>query len=97
MKPARLCHTELLPAALASAAPKYTLKPDSSVFVDDPFALRGDGKALAWIATDGANVATLHLSELGGTDTKSDVKIEHAPVTATAIRWLSATRVLVVA
>jgi hypothetical protein len=81
----------LVCSALASAAPLYTLKP-SGAFVDDAFALRGDGKALAWIATDGAALATLHLSELGG----SDVKIDRAPTTATAVRWLSPTRVLVV-
>jgi hypothetical protein len=73
------------------AAPSYTIKTDSSVFIDDPFALRSDGKALAWISTDGAALATLHLSELGGAETK----IERAPVTATALRWLSPTRVLV--
>jgi hypothetical protein len=83
----------ILPAAvIAAAAPRYTLKSDSSVFVDDPFALRADGKAIAWIATDGANLATLHLSELGGADTK----IEQAPTTATSVRWLSPTRVLVI-
>jgi hypothetical protein len=83
----------ILPAAvIAAAAPKYTLKSDSSVFVDDPFALRADGKAIAWIATDGANLATLHLSELGGTDTK----IDQAPTSATTLRWLSPTRVLVI-
>jgi hypothetical protein len=81
----------LVGSALASAAPLYTLKP-SDAFVDDAFALRGDGKALAWIATDGAALATLHLSELGG----SDVKIDRAPTTAIAVRWLTPTRVLVV-
>jgi hypothetical protein len=74
------------------AAPKLTIKPDSSVFIDDPFDLRSDGKALAWIATDGAASATLHLSEIGG----ADVKIERAPANAVAVRWLSPTRVLVI-
>ena len=83
----------ILPAAvIAAAAPKYTLKPDSSVFIDDPFALRADGKAVAWIATDGASLATLHLSDLGG----SDIRIDQAPTSATAVRWLSPARALVV-
>ncbi len=88
----RLLPLALLVPLVASAEPKFTVKPDSSVFVDDPFALRTDGKALAWIATDGANSATLHLTELGG----ADVKVEQAPTTATAIHWLSPARVLVV-
>jgi hypothetical protein len=75
-----------------SFAPLFTLKPEADLFVDDAFALRGDGKAVAWIATDGAAQATLHLSELGG----KDVKIDRAPTTPTAVHWLSPTRVLVV-
>jgi len=83
----------LLPLLLSALlAPVQTLKPDSSAFVDDPFALRDDGKALAWIATDGAANAALHLTELGG----ADVKIDRAPTTATQVRWLSPTRVLCV-
>jgi hypothetical protein len=81
-------------AATASAAPAPLQKYDAggAGFIDDAFALRDDGKAIAYITTDGATAATLHLADLGG----SDVQISGAPLDAVAVHWLSPTRVLVV-
>ena len=56
------------------------------------YALRDDGKAIAYITTDGATSATLHLADVGG----NNVKVGGAPVDALAVAWLSPTRVLVV-
>ncbi|HWE29257.1 MAG TPA: hypothetical protein VHB97_14710, partial [Polyangia bacterium] len=61
-------------------------------FIDDAYALRDDGKAIAFITTDGATAATLHLADLGG----NDVKIAGAPVDAVGLAWLSPTRVLII-
>lgn len=61
-------------------------------FIDDAIALRDDGKAIAFLVTDGATNATLHLAELGGTD----VKISGAPTDAVGVEWTSPTRVLVI-
>ena len=85
----------LLAASPVSAAPPTPLQRFDAAgagFIDDAVALRDDGKAIAFITTDGATTATLHLADLGG----SDVKIAGAPTDVTAIYWLSPTRVLVV-
>ena len=79
-------------SALAAPAPVQRFASDGSGFIDDAFALRADGKAVAYITTDGATTATLHLADLAGTD----VKVAGAPVDAVAIDWISPTRVLVV-
>ncbi|HEY2743956.1 MAG TPA: hypothetical protein VGL86_05020 [Polyangia bacterium] len=63
-----------------------------SGFIDDAYALRDDGKAIAYVTTDGATTATLHLAEVGG----KSVEVAGAPVDALALAWLSPTRVLVV-
>src|SRR3954465_14966903 len=85
----------LLAASPVSAAPPAPLQRFDAAgagFIDDAMALRDDGKAIAFITTDGATSATLHLADVGG----SDVKVAGAPIDATAIHWLSAARVLVV-
>lgn len=84
----------LLASTAAAAAPTPLARYDAGGggFIDDPFALRTDGKALAYITTDGATQATLHLAEVGG----SDVKVAGAPTDAIALYWLSPTRVLLV-
>lgn len=90
-----LLATVLVVAGSAWAAPPAAIQrfdAGSAGFIDDPFALRADGKAVAFIVTDGATTATLHLAELGGTD----VKIEGAPTDAIGIEWLSPTRVLAI-
>ncbi|MCU1282246.1 MAG: hypothetical protein JWM53_5792, partial [bacterium] len=79
-------------SALASPAPIQRYDAGGSGFIDDAFALRADGKAIAYISTDGATSAALHLADLGGTD----IKIAGAPIDAVAVEWLSPTRVLVV-
>jgi hypothetical protein len=87
--------TVVLLAASAWAAPPAPLQrfaAGDAGFIDDPFALRDDGKAVAYVVTDGATTATLHLAELGG----SDVKIAGAPVDTVGLEWLSPTRVLVI-
>lgn len=86
----------LLSGAAALAAPPTPLARydagSPGLFIDDAFALRGDGKALAFLTTDGATGATLHLADVGGTD----VKVAGAPVDAQALYWLSPGRVLIV-
>jgi hypothetical protein len=78
--------------ALAAPAPVQRFDSDASGFIDDAFTMRADGKAVAYITTDGATTATLHLADLGGTD----VKVPGAPIDAVGIEWMSPTRVLVV-
>lgn len=89
------CAIALASASALAAAPAPLARYDagaSGAFIDDPIALRDDGKAIAFITTDGATTATLHLADVGG----SDVKIAGAPVDAVAIHWLGPARVLVV-
>jgi hypothetical protein len=83
----------LVAAATANAAePLLTAKPPQEAFIDDPFALRADGKAVAWIATDGASSAWLHLSEIGA----AEKVVPNLPATPVAVHWLAPARVLVV-
>jgi hypothetical protein len=84
----------ILVAAGASAAPAPLARFDAGGvgFIDDGYALRDDGKALAYITTDGATTATLHLVDIGG----SDIKIQDAPIDTVAIQWLGPGRILVV-
>lgn len=86
--------TLLLTAGLVLAAPAPVQRLDAGGdgFIDDGYALREDGKAIAYITTDGATTATLHLVDVGG----KDVKVAGAPIDAVAVAWLSPTRVLVV-
>jgi hypothetical protein len=86
--------TVLLAAGGALAAPAAVQRLDagSDGFIDDGYALRDDGKAIAYITTDGATSATLHLADVGG----NDVKVAGAPIDALAVAWLSPTRVLVI-
>ena len=78
--------------ALAAPAPLQRFDAGSDGFIDDGYALRDDGKAVAYITTDGATAATLHLADIGG----KEVKVAGAPIDALAVAWLSPTRVLVV-
>jgi hypothetical protein len=59
-------------------------------FIDDAYALRDDGKAIAYITTDGATAATLHLAEVGG----KNVEVAGAPTDALAVAWLTPAKVL---
>ena len=82
----------VLGGAVAAAAPIAHWDAGAGGFIDDGYALRSDGKAAAFITTDGATKATLHLADVGGTDTT----IEGAPIDASAIYWLGPARVLIV-
>src|SRR6185312_4316505 len=86
--------TLLLSAGVALAAPAAVQRLDAGGdgFIDDGYALRDDGKAIAYITTDGATAATLHLVEVGG----KEAKVAGAPIDALAVAWLSPTRVLVI-
>jgi hypothetical protein len=90
----------VLSGAVALAAPIAHWDAGADGFIDDGYALRDDGKAVAFITTDGATKATLHLVELGGPETKPETKpetrIEGVPIDATAIYWLGPARVLIV-
>jgi hypothetical protein len=79
-------------SALAAPTALQRLDAGHDGFIDDAYALRDDGKAVAYITTDGASAATLHLAEVGG----NNVNIAGAPIDASAVVWLSPTRVLVV-
>src|SRR5579871_2936930 len=91
----------LLPFAalvLAQAAhadtptPIATYQGPSSGFIDDAFALRDDGKAIAYVVTDGASTASLRMTELGGVQSE----IAGLPTAIVAVYWVGADRVLVV-
>ena len=86
--------TLLLSAGVALAAPAAVQRLDAGGdgFIDDGYALRDDGKAIAYITTDGATAATLHLVEVGG----KEAKVAGAPIDALAVAWLSPTRILVI-
>ncbi|MDB4969138.1 MAG: hypothetical protein JWN44_4827 [Myxococcales bacterium] len=88
-----LCAT-LLATSTVTAAPNPLRRFDSAGagFIDDAMALREDGNAVAFITTDGATTATLHLADIVG----SEAKVPGAPPDATALHWLSPGRVLVV-
>ena len=85
----------VLSGAVALAAPIARWDAGAGGFIDDGYALRDDGKAIAFITTDGATKATLHLVDVGGATAKPETTIEGAPIDATAIYWLGPGRVLV--
>jgi hypothetical protein len=87
----------LAPSALAHAegpTPVLALKSPPGLFFDDPFAVRDDGGALAYLATDGEKSAVLHLQPLPA---GADVAVPGAPINGSALHWLGKERVLVVA
>lgn len=79
-------------SALAAPAAVQRFDAGSDGFIDDAYALRDDGKAVAYITTDGATAATLHLADIGG----KNVDVAGAPTDAVAVAWLSPTRILVI-
>jgi hypothetical protein len=83
----------LLACATAHAEPLAVYSAPSSGFVDDAFAIRDDGKAIAYVITDGATSATLRIAELGGLQSE----VAGLPTTVNALHWLGPDRVLVVA
>ncbi len=90
--------TTLLAAMLACAAaraetPLAVYSAPSSGFVDDAFAIRDDGRAIAYVITDGATSASLRVAELGGVQSE----VTGLPTTVSALYWLGDARLLVVA
>src|SRR5207302_800269 len=61
-------------------------KSDSDAYIDDSYALRDDGKAIAYITTDGASKASLHLADVPPSGPGS--AIAGAPPNTSAIYWL---------
>jgi hypothetical protein len=78
--------------AQATPTPIARFEAGSSGFIDDGYALADDGKWVAYITTDGATSATLHLAEVGG----AEIKLDGLPVEVTALHWLGPGRVLAV-
>src|SRR2546430_1062024 len=76
-------------------APLIVLKAPMDAFIDDPFAFRDDGKALAYVTTDGATSAVLHFAELA--PGAPDAVIAGLPLTVAALHWVGPQHVLVVA
>ena len=60
----------------------------------DPFALSEDGTRLAWITTDGATHAQLHVGPVG--DEKSAKTFPYSSITPERVQFIDAERVLVV-
>src|SRR3954451_7343289 len=78
--------------AHAAPAPIARFTVTGAGFIDDGYVLSDDGKAVAYIITDGATSASLPLAEVGG----ADVQIEGAPIDVAALHWVAPGRVLVV-
>lgn len=87
-----ICCALLLLAAPTQAAPIAHFDSGGSGFIDDAFAVSADGKAVAFLTTDGASAAVLHLFPIGG----AEVKIEDAPFDAVALYFLAPERILIV-
>ena len=69
-------------------------------FIDDPFAIAADGSRIAWITTDGATHAAVHLGQIGkigaGADHKSASAFPYGSITPERVEFLDGARVLVV-
>ena len=65
-----------------------------SDFIDDPFAVSADGSRLAWITTDGATKAQLHLGSVG--NRRGDKTFNYGSITPERLEFLDADRVIVV-
>src|SRR5262245_34574151 len=90
-------------AALTASTPLYADEPAPRVvqhlhasgdFIDDPFALSEDGTQLAWITTDGATHAQLHIGPVG--DETSAKSFPYSSITPERVQFIDAERVLVV-
>lgn len=65
----------------------------SGDFIDDPIALSEDGTRMAWITTDGATRAVLHVGAVG--DDKNAKTFPYGSITAERVVFLDNDRVLV--
>lgn len=75
-------------------APLTTFKIDTGAFIDDPFDVRGDGAQIAYLTTDGASPADLHLARVAAD--KPEVTIKGLPGNIVVLRWVGEGRVLVI-
>jgi hypothetical protein len=82
----------LVSASSAIAAPIARYEPGASGFIDDAFAVTDDGKTVAFITTDGATTAVLHVATVGG----ADIKIEGVPIDIVALYFIAPDRILAV-
>ena len=88
----------MVPALISSVAaaqtPLWRVQPATG-FIDDAFALRPDGQAIAWLTTDGSGPATLHVQAIDISPAPEAV-VPGLPSQVTALRWLDSERLLVV-
>jgi hypothetical protein len=91
MRSLLLC-TLLLWASLAIAAPIARYEPGASGFIDDAFAVSTEGRTIAFITTDGATAAVLHIATVGG----AEIKIEGVPIDVVALYFIGPDRILMV-
>jgi hypothetical protein len=84
----------LLTASLAQAAPLATFSSPSTGFIDDAFALRDDGRAIAYLITDGAEQVELHLAAIPSDKPETVLKNLHPGIVA--VYWVSPSQVLLV-
>jgi hypothetical protein len=89
-----LCLLGSLPAlADPPTPPRLERYHAEGVFIDDPFALSADGARLAWITTDGATHADVHLASPGR---KGELSFPSGGINPERVVFLDAERVLVV-
>jgi hypothetical protein len=80
-------------AAAPAPTPLLSLKSPPGQFVDDPFAVRDDGAALAYLTTNGTDESLLHLQPL---PSGPEIKVAGAPLGASRLYWLGKDKVLIV-
>jgi hypothetical protein len=82
----------VMSASPAIAAPLAHYDPGTGAFIDDAFVVSDDGKTVAFITTDGATAAVLHLATVGG----AEIKIEGVPIDVAALHFIGPERILTV-
>src|SRR5438067_2132856 len=83
----------LIASALpARAAPLAHYDAGAGGFIDDAFAVSDDGKTVAFVTTDGATAAVVHLATVGG----AEIEIEGAPIDVVALHFIGPERILTV-
>jgi len=84
----------LVPAVAAAQTPVWRVQPATG-FIDDAFALRPDGNAIAWLTTDGSGPSTLHLQAID-TSPAPETVVPGLPSQVSSLWWLDNERLLVV-
>jgi hypothetical protein len=82
----------LVRASSAIATPVARYEPGTSGFIEDAYAVSDDGKTLAFITTDGATAAVLHLATVGA----AEIKIEGVPIDVVDLHLIGPDRILLV-